>query len=670
MSTDPDTDAESLLWWQVGSLHIGVAFAAARLRFLNFAIGFRRLIALPTAIGVGFALLLGTCVGASVLIAADLAGGDFRDSVPLALMVGGGITTALVLPLLWPSDRSIGRRLFEAAEHLEELAGRYRVAKRALGRCRERTRRGRLPISTESQVQVVIDRLNGMFWSVSRLSDAATPALIAERGGVRLLTVIIPRFDAATPSDMRSAAGLQAELGCHAACVVSGRGFSRSAEAANFGMAMFDSENWFGFDPVVRRLFDKLRAESQAESAPDDGDYSADFNEPYSEHDQRDNNSAREAENGSRRADPTGNVLPAVFRTTFQLCGALAKLDGVVEATEVQAVVQSLDEYGLHGVAKAEARDAVKLGVAGQCSWRELGGRLAAQAGSCVELALACLAILERVAAADGRVCDAEAAALAELRELLGLPSAADETDSTPDDDTRQDDSTLDVDVECPFRVLGVPRPPCRDAIRVAYRRLQKEWHPDRVRNRGGSEEMVRIAELKSRRINWARDELHRLIELGTYEAGPTASSDADAGPRRSGSSKSSSAGSDSSHSSAGRHSSRQSGQGPGRTYAKSGAGKRSSGSKASQRRSKSSSRRSGSSQGSYHSQSYTDGSHSAWRGNDDRSYRSPDREQAATHWLTRKTGRRHNIHCRFYGRSDGRACGTSEGVACQSCGG
>ena len=40
------------------------------------------------------------------------------------------------------------------------------------------------------------------------------------------------------------------------------------------------------------------------------------------------------------------------------------------------------------------------------------------------------------------------------------------------------------------------------------------------------------------------------------------------------------------------------------------------------------------------------------------------------THWITTKSGVRHNKTCRWHKTSKGRACGPSEGWACKKCGG
>jgi hypothetical protein len=37
---------------------------------------------------------------------------------------------------------------------------------------------------------------------------------------------------------------------------------------------------------------------------------------------------------------------------------------------------------------------------------------------------------------------------------------------------------------------------------------------------------------------------------------------------------------------------------------------------------------------------------------------------------MTSSSGKRHNSSCRYYGTTKGRACSSTEGVACKVCGG
>lgn len=43
---------------------------------------------------------------------------------------------------------------------------------------------------------------------------------------------------------------------------------------------------------------------------------------------------------------------------------------------------------------------------------------------------------------------------------------------------------------------------------------------------------------------------------------------------------------------------------------------------------------------------------------------------QENTHWITNKSGIRHNSGCRYYKNSQGRPCTKDEGRACKKCGG
>lgn len=44
--------------------------------------------------------------------------------------------------------------------------------------------------------------------------------------------------------------------------------------------------------------------------------------------------------------------------------------------------------------------------------------------------------------------------------------------------------------------------------------------------------------------------------------------------------------------------------------------------------------------------------------------------QKAMSHWLTISSGKRHNSSCRYFKNSNGKLCGSTEGVACKVCGG
>ena len=42
----------------------------------------------------------------------------------------------------------------------------------------------------------------------------------------------------------------------------------------------------------------------------------------------------------------------------------------------------------------------------------------------------------------------------------------------------------------------------------------------------------------------------------------------------------------------------------------------------------------------------------------------------APVYWLSKTSGKRHNLRCKYYNKPDGRFCGPNEGVPCKLCGG
>ena len=73
------------------------------------------------------------------------------------------------------------------------------------------------------------------------------------------------------------------------------------------------------------------------------------------------------------------------------------------------------------------------------------------------------------------------------------------------------DGGQYDVDAKTWFEVLGVPESSCMDDIHTAYRKLMRQYHPDRVASLGV--ELRDLAEKKSKEVNAAYAAAQKLRE-------------------------------------------------------------------------------------------------------------------------------------------------------------
>jgi DnaJ like chaperone protein len=215
---------------------------------------------------------------------------------------------------------------------------------------------------------------------------------------------------------------------------------------------------------------------------------------------------------GAARGTDFEGVGQAFFETTFAAMGHVAKAEGYVSEAKIRAARGIMRRMRLD---KAQVEEAIRLFTAGKAPDWPLQAelvRLREALGERRTLRRAFLEIQMEAALAEGHLGAATRAVLwriasalelsrvemAQIEALLRLgqtggqrgvrsarPSAADA-----------------------YRVLGL-EPAASDAeVKLAYRRLMNQHHPDKLRSRGMPESMIPIAEAKTREIRSAWDTL------------------------------------------------------------------------------------------------------------------------------------------------------------------
>jgi DnaJ like chaperone protein len=189
------------------------------------------------------------------------------------------------------------------------------------------------------------------------------------------------------------------------------------------------------------------------------------------------------------------------------LAAKLAKCDGPVRRTEVDAFKrlfrippESLKEVGmLFDQARDSADDHRPFA-------KRLGEAFADNKGMLEDV----LAALFQIARADGPLTKAEVAYLQGVQlgfgvDAVGWERARDgRTQGAPPQPTGPD----------PYSVLGVARNASDEDIRLAWRRLMRENHPDSLAARGVPQEFVKRATDKVAEINAAWDRVKRERKL------------------------------------------------------------------------------------------------------------------------------------------------------------
>jgi DnaJ like chaperone protein len=201
------------------------------------------------------------------------------------------------------------------------------------------------------------------------------------------------------------------------------------------------------------------------------------------------------------------------FEATFSVMGHVAKADGRVSEAEIRAARDIMNRMRLN---PAQVQQAIRLYTAGKSpDWplqSELA-RLREALGARRTLRRAFMEIQMEAALANGHLgaatrdllwqiaaaLDLSRVELAQVEALLRFGRTfGGERGARPPQRSAAD----------AYRVLGL-EPGASDAdVKLAYRRLMNQHHPDKLRSRGMPESMIPVAEAKTREIRAAWDTL------------------------------------------------------------------------------------------------------------------------------------------------------------------
>ncbi len=185
------------------------------------------------------------------------------------------------------------------------------------------------------------------------------------------------------------------------------------------------------------------------------------------------------------------------------LAAKLAKSDGVVTRVEIDAFKRAFDLQGEDRKRVAELYNEAKNSPHG---FEEYATQLAEIVGYDHALLEELLDGLFAIAAADGRFHPAEEEFLARVARIFGFTSEAFEA-------VKARWRALRAPAEerpDPYAVLGLTRQASDAEIRETYRRLVREYHPDRLIALGLPEEFVKLANEKLAAINAAYEQIAR----------------------------------------------------------------------------------------------------------------------------------------------------------------
>ncbi|MEO0423408.1 MAG: co-chaperone DjlA [Pseudomonadota bacterium] len=197
------------------------------------------------------------------------------------------------------------------------------------------------------------------------------------------------------------------------------------------------------------------------------------------------------------------------FTASFWMMGHTAKADGRVSEQEIRVAREVMQRMQLN---EEQTRSAITLFNEGKQEDFDAPATLRRFHGKCrhhPDLLRTFMEIQIQVALADGDIGEEQWAVLTRAASSLGISRSE---LSRLEALVRRHGSSQAMQVtpterlQQSYRLLGVDRDASDSAVKKAYRRLMNQHHPDKLVGRDMPEEMVRLAEERTRQIREAYD--------------------------------------------------------------------------------------------------------------------------------------------------------------------
>lgn len=197
------------------------------------------------------------------------------------------------------------------------------------------------------------------------------------------------------------------------------------------------------------------------------------------------------------RSLPFGHVeqtQATYFISLFSILGKLAKADGVITKEEIKVVDDFLSTLRLPEQQKQFARNIFNEAKNSGYSIDDFAAQLYQINRAQPTILLSFMDLLFKVAAADGSLDEREEAILIRIKEIFRIS------------DRRFADlkSVYFKEADKYYKLLNCTPDSTNDEIKSNYKKLVKEFHPDRIISKGLPEEFVELATKKFQEIQEA----------------------------------------------------------------------------------------------------------------------------------------------------------------------
>lgn len=209
------------------------------------------------------------------------------------------------------------------------------------------------------------------------------------------------------------------------------------------------------------------------------------------------------------------------FKTVFTLMGKLAKADGRVSEQEIAHVEQFMKQLNMSAAHRKQAIEHFQTGARANFAIEPLLQEFNSVTATSPNLKQMLMIYLIRVAVADGQLHPNETELMHQIALQLGYSEQAfaqlmamiqgqDQFAGGQYRQHQQQGSTGSYTsasaIDAAYQALGVSKDDSDATIKKTYRRLVREYHPDKLMGQGLPEEMIKEATERSQEIQAAYD--------------------------------------------------------------------------------------------------------------------------------------------------------------------
>jgi len=215
-------------------------------------------------------------------------------------------------------------------------------------------------------------------------------------------------------------------------------------------------------------------------------DYATDYESGYS--------SARPDFVGAEQAQAS------YFISLFSILGKLSKADGIVSREEIGVVQNFINNLPMDETQKEFARRVFREAKDAPYAIEDFAAELRRMAGRQPAVLVSFFNLLFQIAAADGTLHPAEEAALKSIKNIFDISESQYENIK----------AVYFQDVDKYYKILNCTPACSNEEIKANYKKLVKDFHPDKIIAKGLPEEFVDFASNRFREIQESYEKIRK----------------------------------------------------------------------------------------------------------------------------------------------------------------